>query len=75
MNIVVAQAGLDPTCRTKTLAYALDIDLVVSSLAMRETFAEKEKAVIPIMDARREVNVYVGFMKMVIIVPIVMLPL
>ena len=44
----------------KTLAYALDIDLVGVSSLQALTNLSVDGVVIPIMDARRN-NVYVGF--------------
>ena len=44
----------------KTLAYALDIDLVGVSSLQALTNLSVDSVVIPIMDARRN-NVYVGF--------------
>ena len=69
-RIVVAQGpgsytGLRVAVATaKTLAYALDIDLVGVSSLQALTNLSVVGVVIPIMDARRN-NVYVGFYKMV----------
>jgi len=67
-RIVVAQGpgsytGLRVAVATaKTLAYALDIDLVGVSSLQALTNLSVDGVVIPIMDARRN-NVYVGFYK------------
>ena len=61
IDFLVAHTGLRVAVATaKTLAYALDIDLVGVSSLQALTNLSVVGVVIPIMDARRN-NVYVGF--------------